>query len=97
MSETNEINELRYYLEIMKATMAAPAVGLVSDDKTVEHVEPFKPTYLVTAVKLPSGAIELAVNNTGIAEKIDYILEAYDENMHLKSNPEIVMQQLMVV
>lgn len=95
--ETNEINELRYYLEIMKATMAAPAVGLVSDDETVEHVEPFKPTYLVTAVKLPSGAIELAVNNTGIAEKIDYILEAYDENMHLKSNPEIVMQQLMVV
>lgn len=97
MPETNEINELRYYLEIMKATMAAPAVGLVSDDKTVERVEPFKPTYLVTAVKLPSGAIELAVNNTGIAEKIDYILEAYDENMHLKSNPEIVMQQLMVV
>lgn len=95
--ETNEINELRYYLEIMKSAMAAPAVGLVSDNETVEHVEPFKPTYLVTAVKLPSGAIELAVNNTGIAEKIDYILEAYDENMHLKSNPEIVMQQLMVV
>lgn len=103
MPENNEINELRYYLEIMKGAMAAPAVGIATanaDNPDVivkEHIEPFKPTYLVTAVKLPSGAIELAVNNTGIAEKIDYILEAYDENMHLKSNPEIVMQQLMVV
>ena len=83
-----EINELRYYLGMIKSVMAPNVKG---------GVEPFKPTYLVTAVKLPTGAIELAVNNQGIAEKIDYILEAYDDNMHLKSNPEIVMQQIMVV
>ena len=86
MHEAPEINELRYYLEIMKGTMAPQPES-----------EPFKPTYLVTAVKLPTGAIELAINNENIPAKIDYILEAYDENMHLKSNPEIVMQQLMVV
>lgn len=103
MHETNEINELRYYLEIMKSAMTAPTVAIATadvsaiDDAEPERLEPFKPTYLVTAVKLPSGAIEPAVNNDHIPEKIDYILEAYDENMHLKSNPEIVMQQLMVV
>ena len=86
MHEAPEINELRYYLEIMRGAMAPQP-----------EAEPFKPTYLVTAVKLPTGAIELAINNENIPAKIDYILEAYDEHMHLKSNPEIVMQQLMVV
>ena len=90
-NEVNEVNEIRYYLGIIKDLMnpgpQCPESG----------IEPIKPTYLVTAVKLPTGAIELAVNNTGIAEKIDYILEAYDDNMRLKANPEIVMQQMMVV
>ena len=94
----NEINEVRYYLEIMKGAMA-PQPEIPEDElvEGAENMKPFKPTYLVTAVKLPTGAIELAINNENIPAKIDYILEAYDENMHLKSNPEIVMQQLMVV
>lgn len=94
----NEVNELRYYLEIMKGAMA-PQHEIPEDELApgAENLKPFKPTYLVTAVKLPTGAIELAINNENIPAKIDYILEAYDENMHLKSNPEIVMQQLMVV
>lgn len=75
-------NELRFYLgEIKKAIEA----------------ETFTPAYIVTAVKLPTGAIELAVNNTNIVEKIDYILEAYDEDMRLKTNTEVVMQNLLVV
>lgn len=94
----NEINELRYYLEIMKGAMA-PQPEIPEDElvEGAENLQPFKPTYLVTAVKLPTGAIELAINNENIPAKIDYILEAYDEDMRLKSNPEIVMQQLMVV
>ena len=76
-------NELRYYLKQIK--------------KAIEGEEGFKPTYIVTAVKLPSGAIELATNCSGIAEKIDYILEAYDEEMRLKTNTEIQMQNLMIV
>lgn len=83
-----EMNELRYYLCAMKNLL---------EQTPEEDAEPFKPTYLITAVKLPTGAIELAINNTDIPAKIDYILEAYDDEMKLKRNPEIVMQQLMVV
>lgn len=98
MDAMHEVNELRYYLRAMKNLMEQ--MTETPEDELAEgaaNVEPFKPTYLITAVKLPTGAIELAINNTDIAKKIDYILEAYDENMHLKSNPEIVMQQMMVV
>ena len=75
-------NELRYYLEIIKKTI---------EDGT------FVPTYIITAVKLPGGAIELAVNTSCILAKIDYILEAYDDDMQLKSNQEISMTNLMIV
>lgn len=76
-------NEIRYYLGQIKAAMA--------------EREAFKPTYIVTAVKLPTGAIELAVNNTNIEQKIDYILEAYDDDMKLKTNSEVQMINLMIV
>ena len=62
-----------------------------------EKLSEFTPTYIVTAVKLPNGAIELAVNTSEIEAKIDYILEAYDEDMCLKTNTEISIQNLMVV
>lgn len=82
-------HEIRYYLKQMKALMAEPEEG--------ENRMPFKPSYFVTAVQLPTGAIELAVNTENIAEKIDYILEAYDGDMCLKTNREVVMKQLMIV
>lgn len=92
-------NELRYYLSVIKkAITEVPAP--VDEAELAEgcaNVQPFKPSYIVTAVKLPTGAIELAVNNDHIVEKIDYILEAYDENMCLKTNPAVVMQNIMVV
>lgn len=84
----DEMNELRYYLRAMKNLL---------EQTPEEDVEPFKPTYLITAVKLPTGAIELAINNTDIPAKIEYILETYDDEMKLKRNPEIAMVQLMVV
>ena len=87
------MNELRYYLQSIKHLMEEPT----EEEKSMGLEASFKPTYLITAVKLPTGAIELAINNENIPAKIDYILEAYDEDMHLKSNPEIVMQQMMVV
>ena len=62
-------NELRYYLNQIKIAMAEP-----TEAQAQLQPMPFVPTYIVTAVKLPTGAIELAVNNTNIAEKIDYIL-----------------------
>lgn len=77
-------NEVRYYLgQILKSM------------QTVE--KPFVPQVIVTAVKLPAGNIEVALNTTHIDEKITYILSAYDDDMHLKTNPDVVMQNLMVV
>lgn len=92
-------NVLRYYLNMIKEAMHE-----ISEDEQASFDageilarEPFKPTYIVTAVKLPTGAIELAVNNTNIEQKIDYILGAYDDDMKLKTNSEIQMINLMVV
>lgn len=82
-------NEIRYYLKQIKAAIQGPHEGVEG--------EAFKPTYMVTAVKLATGAIELAVNNSNIEEKIDYILEAYDDDMRLKTNPDISMTNLMIV
>lgn len=79
-------NEIRYYLKQILACM-----------EEEEGFDSFEPTHIITAVKLPTGAIEVAVNNQGIKEKIEYILEAYDEDMRLKTNTDIVMQNIMVV
>ena len=87
MEEYKMENEIRYYLKMIRDCMT------VED----EYIAAFKPSYIVTAVKLPTGAIELAVNDKNIKEKIDYILDAYDEEMCLKTNPNIVMQNAMVV
>lgn len=84
--EMNEEHEIRYYLRQILACM-----------KEEEGYDSFKPTYIITAVKLPTGAIELAVNSANIEEKIRYILEAYDGDMRLKTNADIVMQNIMVV
>lgn len=75
-------NEIRFYLNAIKTEIEA---------------ERFTPTYIVTAVKLPSGAIELATNTTNIVGKIVYLLEAYNDEMQLKTNTEITVQNLMVV
>ena len=85
-------NELRYYLGEIKRAMAEP-----TEEEKANGREAFKPHYIVTAVKLPTGAIELAVNTENIAEKIDYILSAYNEDMQHKNDTDVVMQNLMVV
>lgn len=86
-------NEIRFYLKEIKRMMKEPCIAVPETDK----LKPFEPTYIVTAVKLPTGAIELATNTSSIEEKIDYILDAYDDTMHLKTNYDIVMQNVMVV
>ena len=86
-------NEIRYYLKEIKRMMEEPCVKAPDSDE----LKPFEPSYIVTAVKLPTGAIELAINDKNIAEKIEYILDAYDDSMHLKTNDAIVMQNVMVV
>ena len=80
-------NERRYYLKQARACM----------EPTEDCEEVFEPSYIVTAIKLPTGAVELAINDKHIKEKIDYILEAYDDEMRLKTNLAIQMQNVMVV
>lgn len=82
-------NEIRYYLKQILNLMAEPEEG--------ENREAFKPSYLVQATRLPTGAIELTVNTNEIASKIEYILEAYDDDMFLKTNKEIQIQNIMIV
>lgn len=81
-------NEIRFYLKQIKEAMEEP---------TEFDGKPFEPQYIITAVKLPTGAIEIAINDKEIASKIDYILEAYDDDMHLKINTSFVMQNIMIV
>lgn len=85
-------NELRYYLNLIKSSMVE-----IETPEGVKAPKPFKPHYIITAVKLPTGAIELAINDKNIYEKICYILDAYDDEMRLKTNTDIVMQNVMVV
>ena len=79
-------NVIRFYLGQIKKAMTEPTDG-----------NTFVPQYIVTAVKLPTGAVEIAINDKEIASKIDYILEAYDDDMRLKTNTSIVMQNIMIV
>ena len=46
------------------------------------------PELLVIAVKLPTGAIEIMAITSELAEKLQYYMDAYDDEFKLKSNPE---------
>lgn len=73
---------IREYLSEIKS--------MVSEDKA-------QISKIVTAVKLPTGAIEIAVNDQCLEQKLEYILSAYDDKMHLVSNKEITMIEAIVV
>ena len=74
--------EIRKYLSEIK--------GMVSDGKA-------QISKIVTAVKLPTGAIEIAVNDQCLEQKLEYILRAYDDQMRLNTNKEIAMIEAIVV
>jgi len=55
------------------------------------------PTHLVTAVRLPTGAVEIAVNTENLDEKLHYIARSYDDEMRLKTSPFVRMIDIMVI
>jgi hypothetical protein len=55
------------------------------------------PEVLVTAVQLPTGAIEVITNASKIGAKIEYLMEAYDDNFALKVNPSVKIVGYMLV
>lgn len=56
-----------------------------------------KPTYLIVAVKLPTGAIEVITNTEQLQTKVEYYRNAYDDNFCLKNNPAIQIVGFMLV
>lgn len=44
---------------------------------------------IVFAIKLPTGAIETIVDYEKLESKLDYVLNAYDDDLKLKTNPDI--------
>lgn len=53
--------------------------------------------YLIVAVKLPTGAIELITNTQDINSKVEYYLNAYDDDFRLKNNRDIQIVGYMIV
>jgi hypothetical protein len=57
----------------------------------------YKSNYLIVAVKLPSGAIEIITNTQWLIEKAEYYKNTYDDNFCLKTNPAIQIVGFMLV
>lgn len=56
------------------------------------------PSLFVVAIKFPNGKGEIITNSEGnIENKYLYYLEAYDDNMRLKSNPDIRIVDFMLI
>lgn len=52
---------------------------------------------VVVAVKLPTGATELIINTEQIESEVQYYINAYDDELRLKSNSEIQIVGFMFV
>lgn len=53
--------------------------------------------YLVVAVKLPTGAVELIVNTDNLMEKAQYYGTAYDDYFQLRTNPMVQVVDYLLV
>lgn len=62
-----------------------------------ESENPKNRVVLVTAVMLPTGAIETITNTHRLPEKIQYICDAYDDYFRLRSNPQVRIVGYMLV
>jgi len=81
------MHEIMFYLS---ATKQAVETAPPENDITL--------SYLVVAIELPTGAIELQINSDKIMEKIDYILDNYDEEtVEHKSATGVFIKNLLVV
>lgn len=57
--------------------------------KFIKEARDFKPNVLVTAVKLPTGVIEVITNHQDLKEKLEYLTNAYDDEFRLERNPDV--------
>jgi hypothetical protein len=61
----------------------------------VEKID--KPSIIITVVLLPTGAKEVIVNHEFITQKIEYILEAYDDDLRLLKCKDIRILELIIL
>jgi hypothetical protein len=66
-------------------------------DAQGEYLRGNAPTHIICAIRKPDGTKEVIVNTEGIANKISYLLDAYDDEMCLKNNSEICIVDIMVL
>jgi hypothetical protein len=52
---------------------------------------------IVTVVLLPTGAREVITNYEKLQEKIDYLLNAYDDNLQLKACSDIKLLDFIIM
>lgn len=64
-----------------------------------EYIAVTKPSHLVVGVKLPNGIVELIINQSSenIREKIIYYMTAYDDDLRLKTNPNVEIIKYMII
>lgn len=53
--------------------------------------------YIIVAVLLPTGGIEIITNTEFLGYKYEYYVEAYNENFELKNNNKIKIINYMLV
>jgi hypothetical protein len=53
----------------------------------LEHMP--SPNVVVTAVRLPTGAVEVITNHQELKDKLKYLNEAYDDEFKLKRNSDV--------
>ena len=52
---------------------------------------------MTTACVLPSGAVEIITNYDRLDEKFEYLINAYDDNLRLKTMKDIKLLDCMVI
>jgi hypothetical protein len=68
-------------------------------ERFIKETNSFKGDFnvLVTAVKLPTGAIEIITNHKELKEKIEYLNNAYDDDFRLKHNKDVQIIGYLIV
>lgn len=44
---------------------------------------------IILVIELPSGALEVITNSENLIDKMQYIINTYDDRLHMKSNQDI--------
>lgn len=70
---------------------------MVTREQLIEMSKKESKICLTTSCTLPSGAVETITNYHNLDEKIEYLLNAYDEKLHLKTMKDIKLVGCMLV